>query len=49
MFKVVRLTLLHKVEMPLEARRGCQSGIGVTDGCELPYEFWELNSGPLDE
>jgi hypothetical protein len=22
---------------------------GVTDGCELPCECWELNSGPLEE
>jgi hypothetical protein len=24
-------------------------GPGVTDGCELPHEFWELNPGPLKE
>ena len=21
----------------------------ITDGCEPPYESWELNSGPLEE
>jgi hypothetical protein len=21
----------------------------ITDGCEPPYGFWELNSGPLEE
>ena len=24
-------------------------GIGVIDSCETPYEFWELNPGPLQE
>ena len=24
-------------------------GTGVTDICELPCGFWELNSGPLEE
>lgn len=23
--------------------------IGVTDSCEMPYECWELNQGPLEE
>lgn len=23
--------------------------IGVTDGCDLTWEFWELNLGPLEE
>lgn len=25
------------------------SRTGVTDNCELPYGFWELNRGPLEE
>jgi hypothetical protein len=24
-------------------------GTGVTEGCELPCGYWELNSGPLEE
>ena len=23
--------------------------MGLRDGCELPYGFWELNPGPLEE
>jgi len=23
------------------------SGIGVTEACEVPYEYWESNLGPL--
>ena len=34
----------------LYTRRGIRShGTIVTDGCRLPCEFWELNSGPLKE
>ena len=25
------------------------TGTGVTDSCELPHGFWELNPGPLEE
>jgi len=31
----------------LRARRGHQTPI--TDGCEPPCDFWELNSGPLEQ
>lgn len=35
---------------PLETRKGVGSpGIGVTDSCELPYRFWELNLGSMEE
>jgi E3 ubiquitin-protein ligase NEDD4 len=30
--------------------RGVKSpGTGVTDSCELPCGFWELNLGPLEK
>lgn len=25
------------------------SGTGVTGNCQLPCDYWELNSGPLEE
>lgn len=32
--------------VPKVARRGNQNpGTGVTDDCELPYRYWELNLG----
>jgi hypothetical protein len=30
-------------------KRDIQPGTGVTDGCELPHKFWDLNPGPLEE
>jgi hypothetical protein len=34
----------------VEAREGIESlGVGVTDGFEPSYGFWEPNSGPLEE
>lgn len=36
--------------VPEEAREGFGSlPIGVTDSCELPCGFWELNPEPIDE
>lgn len=35
----------------IDIRRGVESqdGAGVTDGCKLPHEYWELNLGSLKE
>ena len=35
------------VSMSKRGMRPC--GTGVTDGCEPPHGYWELNSGPLEE
>ena len=32
-----------------EIARSSETGIGVTDSCELPCGFWELNPSPLEE
>jgi hypothetical protein len=33
-----------------EVRKGVGfPGVGITDGCDLPRECWELNAGPLEE
>lgn len=40
----------HQCLMPEEAGRGRQiPGLEMTGGCELPFEGWELNLGPLQE
>jgi hypothetical protein len=33
----------------LQGQSTVSPGTGITDGCELPHGFWELNLGPLEE
>ena len=35
--------------LPVETRGGGPPGAGITGDCELPDEYWDLNSGPLEE
>lgn len=42
--------LYHLHVGAMEARRGVESpGTGVTEGCELLCDWWELNPRPLEE
>ena len=41
---------VHMCLAPVEPEEGNRSpGTGVTDGCELPFGYWELNLHPLEE
>ncbi|KAL6074356.1 hypothetical protein STEG23_012106, partial [Scotinomys teguina] len=40
----------HSVSYVMQLRSSKRSpGTGVTDSCELPCGFWDLNPGPLEE
>jgi hypothetical protein len=41
--------IAHECLLPEEARRLDSPGTRVTAGCELPYESWESNLGPLQK
>lgn len=38
-----------RVQVPAEARDARFPGPGVTGGCELPVECWQLNLDSLEE
>lgn len=48
-FACVYVGAPHAFLVPREARRGCQIEPRVTDGCELPCGYWELNLGALEK
>ena len=42
------MSVLHVFLVPVVGGR-CWGTLRVTDGCELPCRFWELNQGSLEE